>query len=158
MAKAMFAAGCFWGVEELFRQQNGVLSTQVGYAGGHTKNPTYKEVCLDTTGHAEVVAIEYDPAMITFETLVQLFFDNHNPTTKNRQGPDIGSQYRSIIFYDSKEEEKIAQKVKNKLEKEKKFRYPIVTEIIPTTTFYPAEDYHQRYLQKQGRSHCNFED
>ncbi len=155
MAKAMFAAGCFWGVEEFFRQLNGIINTRVGYAGGHTKNPTYKEVCKDTTGHAETVEIEFDPSVISYEALVQFFFDHHNPTTKNRQGPDIGSQYRSIIFYYSKEEEKSAHKIKTKLEKSKKYRHPIVTEIIPATEFYPAEDYHQRYLQKRNISHCS---
>lgn len=154
MAKATFAAGCFWGIEEIFRQLNGVTQTRVGYSGGHTKNPTYKEVCKDTTGHAEAVEVEYDPNIITYETLVMTFFDNHNPTTKNRQGPDIGSQYRSIIFYHSPEEEKIAHKIKDKLEKSKKFRHAIVTEIIPAKEFYPAEDYHQRYLQKRGAAHC----
>jgi peptide-methionine (S)-S-oxide reductase len=153
MAKATFAAGCFWGVEEVFRQLKGVTQTCVGYSGGHTKNPTYKEVCKDTTGHAEAVEIEYDPNIISYETLVITFFENHNPTTKNRQGPDIGTQYRSIIFYHSKDEEKIAHKIKTKLEKAKKFRHTIVTEIIPATVFYPAEEYHQRYLQKQHSTH-----
>lgn len=157
MAKAMFAAGCFWGVEELFRKLNGITMTKVGFAGGHTKNPTYKEVCKDTTGHAEAVEVEYDPAIISYETLVQFFFDNHNPTTKNRQGPDVGSQYRSIIFYNTKDEEKIAHKIKSKLEKSKKYRHPIVTEIIPSVQFYPAEEYHQRYLQKQGITHCHID-
>jgi len=148
--KATFAAGCFWGVEEIFRQLPGVHATCVGYAGGHTKNPTYKEVCKDTTGHAEAVEIEFDPDKISYEELVNVFFNNHNPTTKNRQGPDIGTQYRSVIFYHSPEQQKIALKVKERLEKSKKFRRAIVTEIIEAKEFYLAEEYHQRYLQRRG--------
>lgn len=155
MTKATFAAGCFWGVEELFRKQPGVISTQVGYIGGHTKNPTYKEVCTDQTGHAEAVEVEYDPTKISYERLLDLFWNNHNPTTFNRQGPDIGSQYRSVIFYYTPEQQKLAEDSKATLEKSKKFSNPIVTQILPADEFYPAEEYHQRYLAKRGKDHCS---
>lgn len=154
MAKATFAAGCFWGVEELFRQQSGVSGTRVGYIGGHTKNPTYQDVCSDQTGHAEAVEINYDPEKISYETLLNLFWENHNPTTLNRQGPDVGSQYRSAIFFHTPEQEKFALASKAELERIKKFAKPITTQILPATEFYPAEEYHQQYLAKQGRTHC----
>ncbi|MHB1947538.1 MAG: peptide-methionine (S)-S-oxide reductase MsrA [Gammaproteobacteria bacterium] len=154
MTKATFAAGCFWGVEELFRKQPGVISTRVGYIGGHTKNPTYQDVCSDETGHAEAVEIEYDPEKISYHDLLTLFWNNHNPTTLNRQGPDVGSQYRSAIFFHSDEQEKLAKESKEKLEKEKKFSQPVTTQILAAGEFYPAEDYHQKYLAKRGQSHC----
>ncbi len=152
--KATVAAGCFWGVEELFRQQPGVISTRVGYTGGHLLNPTYRDVCSDQTGHAEAVEIEYDPKIISYEKLLDLFWNNHNPTTPNRQGPDFGSQYRSAIFYHTPEQEKLASESKTNLENSKKFPRPIVTQILPAEEFYQAEDYHQQYLAKQGKSHC----
>lgn len=155
MEKATFAAGCFWGVEELFRNQHGVLSTRVGYTGGHTKNPSYEEVCSGKTNHAEAVEVIYDPAVISYTELVKLFFNNHNPTTKDHQGPDVGSQYRSVIFCHSPEQLAEAQRIKNLLEQDKYYSMPIVTEIIESCEFYPAEDYHQKYLQKRGTSHCN---
>lgn len=154
MTKATFAAGCFWGVEELFRKQPGVIATRVGYIGGHTQNPSYHDVCSDDTGHAEAVEIEYDPEKISYNDLLTLFWNNHNPTTLNRQGPDVGSQYRSAIFYHSPEQEKLAKESKEKLEKEKKFLLPITTQILPAPEFYEAEDYHQKYLAKRGRDHC----
>jgi peptide-methionine (S)-S-oxide reductase len=154
MTKATFAAGCFWGVEELFRKQPGVINTQVGYIGGHTQKPTYKDVCSDQTGHAEAVEIEYNPEEISYETLLNLFWNNHNPTTLNRQGPDIGTQYRSAIFFHTPDQEKLALASKAELENSKKFPREITTQILPASEFYPAEDYHQQYLAKQGRSHC----
>jgi peptide-methionine (S)-S-oxide reductase len=153
--KATFAAGCFWGVEELFRNTPGVLSTQVGYTGGHTQNPTYKEVCTDRTGHAEAVEIEYDPERISYEELLEIFWANHDPTTLNRQGPDIGTQYRSAIFYHSPEQKAAAIASKQALEQSGRFRRPIVTEIVPAGPFYRAEEYHQQYLAKRGLSHCH---
>lgn len=155
MEKATFAAGCFWGVEELFRTQKGVIATRVGYTGGHTKNPTYEEVCSDQTEHAEAVEIEFDPEQVSYQDLLALFFKNHNPTTRNRQGPDIGSQYRSVIFYHTEEQQQAAHDFIEQLKQTKKFTQPIVTEVVAASDFYPAEEYHQRYLQKQGKSHCN---
>lgn len=149
MEKATFAAGCFWGVEELFRKQPGVISTRVGYTGGHTKNPGYADVCSGKTNHAEAVEVSYDPSIISYAQLVELFFKNHNPTTKNQQGPDVGSQYRSAIFYHSPEQLAEAQAIKDSLQKEKYFSNTIVTEIIAISEFYPAEEYHQKYLQKR---------
>lgn len=154
MVKATFAAGCFWGVEELFRKQSGVIATRVGYIGGHMKDPTYRDVCSDETGHAEAVEIDYDPEKISYNDLLTLFWNNHNPTTLNRQGPDVGSQYRSAIFFHSPEQEKLAKESKEKLEKEKKFPRPITTQILPAPEFYEAEDYHQKYLAKRGKDHC----
>lgn len=156
--KATFAAGCFWGVEEFFRVQDGVISTRVGYTGGHTLNPSYHDVCSDTTGHAEAIEITFDPHKISYATLVELFFKNHNPTTKNRQGPDAGSQYRSTIFYHSPEQQAEVIKIKDTLENAKNYSQPIVTEIIAATEFYPAEDYHQKYLQKRGVKNCHLPD
>lgn len=150
--KATFGAGCFWHVEDLLRKTKGVKSTQVGYIGGKLANPTYEEVCTDRTGHAEAVQVEYDPNEITYDELLKVFWDNHDPTTLNRQGPDVGHQYRSAIFFYNTEQEKIAQKSKEELEKSGKFDKPIVTEIVPAPEFYKAEDYHQKYFQKHGLS------
>ena len=155
MEKATFAAGCFWGVEETFRQIPGVLETMVGYLGGHTANPTYKDVCTDETGHAEVVQVTFDPSKVSYEKLLDVFWSAHDPTTLNRQGPDIGTQYRSAIFFHSPEQERRARASKEKMEASGKFRREIVTEITPASTFYPAEEYHQKYLAKRGLSHCH---
>jgi peptide-methionine (S)-S-oxide reductase len=151
---ATFAAGCFWGVEEAFTKTKGVKSTRVGYIGGNLPNPTYEDVCTDRTGHAEALQVKYDPKEISYEELLDLFWSIHNPTTKNRQGPDIGSQYRSIIFYHTPEQERIAKKSKQELDDSNKFQNKIVTEIEPASTFYPAEDYHQKYYQKIGGGSC----
>jgi len=153
METATFGAGCFWGVEEAFRQIPGVVDTAVGYLGGHTKNPTYKDVCSDETGHAEVVQVTYDPAKVNYEQLLDVFWSSHDPTTINRQGPDIGTQYRSAIFFHSPEQERIARTSREKIQP--KLRRPIVTEITAATTFYRAEEYHQKYLAKRGMSHCH---
>ena len=155
MAKATFAAGCFWGVEATFRQIPGVTSTRVGYTGGELKNPTYKEVCTDRTGHAEAVEVEYDPAKVSYNDLLQVVWENHDPTQLNRQGPDFGTQYRSAIFYHSPEQEQEARASKQELEKSHRFSRPIVTQIVPATTFYEAEDYHQQYLEKRGLASCH---
>ena len=152
--KATFGAGCFWGVEEAFRNVKGVLSTSVGYAGGTQQNPTYQDVCTDKTGHAEVVQVEFDPTQVSYEQLLDVFWPNHNPTTKNRQGPDVGTQYRSVIFYHSTEQQAAAVALKEKLVKSGRFNRSIVTQIEPASTFWRAEEYHQRYLQKRGQSHC----
>ena len=154
MPKATFAAGCFWGVEAAFRQVKGVLSTTVGYTGGHVKNPTYEDVCSDGTGHAEAVEVEYDPSQVSYEALLQVFWENHDPTTSNRQGPDIGTQYRSAIFYHTPEQKAAAIASKEKLQASGKLKRPIVTEIVPASEFYRAEEYHQKYLEKRGLSHC----
>ena len=148
--KATFGAGCFWHVEEIFRKTNGVKSTQVGYSGGMKQNPTYEDVCTDTTGHAESVEIDYDPEIISYNDLLKIFWENHNPTTLNRQGPDVGSQYRSIIFYHTEEQKKIATEMKDQLNSivKEKFKKEIVTWIEPISNFYRAEEYHQRYLAK----------
>ena len=155
METATFGAGCFWGVEESFRQIPGVLDTAVGYLGGHTQNPSYQDVCTDETGHAEVVQVTYDPAKVSYEQLLNVFWESHDPTTLNRQGPDVGTQYRSAIFFHSPEQERIARASKEKVQASGKFRRPIVTEITPASTFYRAEDYHQKYLAKRGVSHCH---
>ncbi len=155
MDKATFAAGCFWGVEETFRQVPGVIETTVGYLGGHTANPTYKDVCTDETGHAEVVQVTFDPSKVSYEKLLDVFWSAHDPTTLNRQGPDIGTQYRSAIFFHSPEQERQARASKEKMQASGRFRRPIVTEITPASTFYPAEEYHQKYLAKRGLSHCH---
>ncbi|MDD3985271.1 MAG: peptide-methionine (S)-S-oxide reductase MsrA [Methanobacterium sp.] len=152
--KASFAAGCFWGVEAIFRSLKGVISTSVGYMGGIIDDPTYEDVCLGLTGHAETVEIIYDPFKISYKKLLETFWNKHDPTTKNRQGHDIGSQYRSIIFYYDNEQKKLAMESKKKLEESDKYKQSIVTEIIPKTTFYPAEDYHQQYLEKHGKRFC----
>jgi len=150
MEKATFAAGCFWHVEEVFSKTNGVKSTAVGYTGGYTDNPTYEDVCTDKTGHAEAIQVEFDPAEISYSDLVKVFFENHNPTTPNRQGPDIGIQYRSAIFYHNTEQEQTAKEVKEKLNPfaQQTFGSDIVTEIKSVSTFYRAEEYHQKYFQK----------
>ena len=155
MPKATFAAGCFWGVEATFRQLPGVLSTRVGYTGGQTANPTYEDVCTDLTGHAEAVEIEYDPTKISYDQLLNVFWENHDPTTPNRQGPDWGTQYRSVIFFHSPEQQAAAQASKEALDRSGRFRNKIVTQIVPATTFYPAEDYHQQYLEKRGLATCH---
>ena len=155
MEIATFGAGCFWGVEETFRQIPGVTDTAVGYLGGRTQNPTYKDVCSDETGHAEVVQVTYDPAQVGYDRLLDVFWSAHDPTTLNRQGPDVGTQYRSAIFFHSPEQERVAKASKEKMQASGKFRRPIVTEITPASTFYRAEDYHQKYLAKRGMSHCH---
>ncbi|HET7442453.1 MAG TPA: peptide-methionine (S)-S-oxide reductase MsrA [Terriglobales bacterium] len=155
MAKATFAAGCFWGVEAAFRQVPGVISTRVGYTGGQTTNPTYKDVCTDRTGHAEAVEVEYDPTKVSYEQLLKVFWENHDPTQLNRQGPDWGTQYRSAIFFHSPEEEGAAKASKEALEKSGQYGKPIVTQIVPAGTFYEAEDYHQQYLEKRGLATCH---
>ena len=155
MAIATFGAGCFWGVEAAFRQLAGVTGTAVGYLGGSLKNPTYKDVCSGDTGHAEVVQVEYDPAKVSFEDLLNVFWTNHDPTTMNRQGPDVGAQYRSAIFFHTPEQESAARASKDTLQASGKIRRPIVTEITPASEFYRAEDYHQQYLEKRGLSHCH---
>jgi len=149
--KATFAAGCFWGVEELFRKVKGVKSATVGYAGGTFKNPTYEDVCSGKTGHAESVQIEYDPSEVSYDELLMLFWSNHDPTTINRQGPDIGEQYRSAVFFHNAEQESAAKALKAKLQDNalKRFNKEIVTEIKPASQFYNAEEYHQRYLEKR---------
>lgn len=155
MQKATFAAGCFWGVEATFRQIPGVISTRVGYIGGHTENPTYKEVCTDRTGHAEAVEVEFDPSRVAYNDLLQVFWENHDPTQVNRQGPDWGTQYRTAIFYHSPEQQHQAEASKQALEKSQRYSKPIATQIVPAVTFYPAEDYHQQYLEKRGLASCH---
>ena len=153
---ATFAAGCFWGIEVEFGKIPGVLETAVGYSNGHTENPTYKEVCTDETGHAEVVQVTYDPDKVSYEKLLDAFWQMHDPTQMNRQGPDFGSQYRTAIFFHTPEQEAIAKKSRAGLEASGKFKRPVVTEISPAGTFYPAEEYHQKYLQKRGAASCHF--
>lgn len=153
--KAIFAAGCFWGVEGAFQALKGVISTRVGYTGGHFKDPTYEDVCSGKTGHAESVEVEYDPSKISYEELLEVFWDIHDPTTPNRQGPDIGSQYRSVIFYHTPEQEVAAKASKEKLERSHIYNGPIVTEIVPASRFYPAEEYHQNYNKKHGIKGCS---
>jgi peptide-methionine (S)-S-oxide reductase len=152
--KATFGAGCFWGVEATFRATRGVTNATVGYAGGTTENPTYEDVCAHDTGHAEVVQVEFDPAIVSYTQLLDVFWSNHNPTTLNRQGPDVGDQYRSVIFYHTPEQRAAAEESKTSLEKSGRFKRPIVTQIEPAPSFYRAEEYHQRYLEKRGLSHC----
>jgi peptide-methionine (S)-S-oxide reductase len=155
MAKATFAAGCFWGVEATFRQLPGVISTRVGYTGGNFANPSYQDVCTDRTGHAEAVEVEYDAGKISYEQLLRVFWENHDPTQLNRQGPDWGTQYRSAIFFHSPEQESAAKASKQALENSGRFHKPIATQIVPATTFYQAEDYHQQYLEKRGLASCH---
>jgi len=155
MEKATFGAGCFWGVEAIFRQIKGVTNTTVGYTGGFTENPTYEDVCADKTGHAEVVEVEYDPSQLSYKDLLEVFWQNHNPTTYNRQGPDIGAQYRSAIFFHNEHQKEEAQNFKALLQQSEKYRsQPIVTDILPIATFYKAEEYHQQYLEKRGMAAC----
>jgi peptide-methionine (S)-S-oxide reductase len=153
--KATFGAGCFWGVEAAFRQIKGVISTSVGYSGGSYENPSYRDVCTGTTGHAEVVEVVYDPSRVSYDDLLKVFWENHDPTTLNRQGPDWGHQYRSAIFFHSLEQEAAALASKAKLDSSGRYRRPIVTEITPASKFYVAEDYHQQYLEKRGLSTCH---
>lgn len=152
--KATFGAGCFWGVEKSFMDLKGVKSTTVGYMGGKTKNPTYQEVCTDKTGHAEVVQIEYNPDIISYKELLDVFWDIHDPTQKNRQGVDIGTQYRSVIFYHTEEQKNIAEKEKEKLEKSGRYKKKIETDIKPALEFYRAEEYHQKYFEKHSNKSC----
>ena len=154
MEKATFGAGCFWGVEAAFRQVAGVLSTSVGYMGGTLKNPTYQDVCTDRTGHAEVVEVEYDPFKVSYDELLKVFWANHDPTTLNRQGPDIGTQYRSVIFFHTPQQEAAAKAAKERLQASGKYKRPVVTEIVPAADFWRAEEYHQQYLEKRGLAHC----
>ncbi len=155
--KATFAAGCFWGVEAAFRQIPGVSATRVGYTGGSVETPTYEQVCRDNTGHAEAVEVTYDPERVRYEDLLDVFWSNHNPTTRNRQGPDVGSQYRSAVFFASPEQEQAARVSRDRLDASGRWSSPVVTEIVPATEFYEAEDYHQQYLEKRGRSSCTVE-
>ena len=150
---ATFGAGCFWGVESTFRKVPGVIETQVGYAGGGTERPTYEQVCTDRTGHAEVVQVVYDPTKVNYQKLLEVFFENHDPTTLNRQGPDVGSQYRSAIFFYSPEQQKLAEAEKRKRDASGEYVGPIVTEIQPAPPFWAAEDYHQQYFEKRGHNY-----
>ncbi len=155
LEKATFGAGCFWGVEAAYRKIKGVISTVVGYMGGNLKNPSYEDVCTDKTGHVEVVQIEFDPLVVSYENLLEVFWNIHDPTQLNKQGPDIGTQYKSVIFYHDEKQKKKAEVSKNKQEKLKKYSKPIVTEILKAKTFYKAEEYHQQYLEKRGASNCH---
>ncbi len=152
---ATFAAGCFWGVEATFRQIPGVLSTRVGYTGGQLEQPTYEAVCTDRTGHAEAVEVTYDPSRVAYDALLSVFWENHDPTTLNRQGPDVGTQYRSAIFYHSPAQREAAEASKTALAQSGRFPRPIVTQILPAVPFWPAEDYHQQYLEKRGLASCH---
>ena len=155
MKKAMFGAGCFWGVEAAFRQVEGVHDVAVGYSGGSYPNPTYRDVCSGQTGHAEVVEVDYDPAVVSFERLLDVLWQIHDPTTLNRQGPDVGTQYRSAIFVHDADQEAVAKASKEAAQATGRFRKPIVTEITPASTFYRAEEYHQRYFEKHGAVGCS---
>ena len=155
MEKATFAAGCFWGIEEAFRRIKGVKDAIAGYCGGHFKNPTYHDVCTGATSHAEAVEVTYDSKEVSYETLLDTFWSIHNPTTLNRQGPDVGSQYRSVIFYHTPEQQTLALQSKEALDESGKFPRKIVTEIMPAQTFWKAEEYHQQYLRKQGLDNCH---
>ena len=155
MAKATFGAGCFWGVEACFAQVPGVTATAVGYEGGKLDNPSYRDVRTDATGHAEVVEVDYDPAKVSYEQLLDLFFELHDPTQLNRQGPDWGTQYRSVVFYHSPEQEAAAKETIARLTEEKRFRKPIMTQVVPAQTFWRAEEYHQKYLEKRGAVSCH---
>jgi peptide-methionine (S)-S-oxide reductase len=152
---ATFGAGCFWGVEAAFRKIPGVVDAAVGYSGGKTENPTYRDVCGDDTGHAEVVQVTFDPEKVSYQQLLDAFFKMHDPTQVNRQGPDFGTQYRTAIFFHSPEQQAIAKKTKETLQASGRFRAPISTEITPATTFWRAEEYHQRYLEKRGAASCH---
>ena len=153
--QATFAAGCFWGVQAAFDRLKGVAKTEVGYTGGHLEKPSYDDVCTDGTGHAEAVLVEYDPKIISYDTLLDTFWSVHDPTQMNRQGPDMGSQYRSAIFYHTDEQKKAALKSKEILEKSKKLSKPIATLIVPAEKFWSAEEYHQHYLKKRGSMMCH---
>jgi peptide-methionine (S)-S-oxide reductase len=155
MSHATFGAGCFWGVEAAFRQIRGVRDAAVGYSGGHLPNPSYEDVCTDRTGHAEVVRVEYDPAVVSYEQLLETFWMSHDPTQLNRQGPDVGTQYRSVIFYHNDEQEQEAEASKARFESLGRYRRPIVTQIVPEQPFYRAEEYHQQYLKKHGAESCS---
>jgi peptide-methionine (S)-S-oxide reductase len=155
MEKATFGMGCFWGVEATFRAVKGVTDAAVGYEGGDFPNPTYRDVCTDATGHAEVVEVQFDPAQVSYDELLDVFWQNHDPTTLNRQGPDWGTQYRSVIFYHTPEQEAAARASKQKMQDSGRFRRPIVTQIVPAAQFYRAEEYHQRYLEKRGLANCH---
>ena len=152
--KATFGAGCFWGVEARFRELEGIVDAAVGYMGGHTDQPTYKEVCSKTTGHAEVVEVDFDDAAVSYEELLGLFFASHNPTTHNRQGPDVGSQYRSAIFVRGDEQEKAAREAIERVEQSGRWNQPVVTEVAAAGTFWRAEEYHQQYLAKNPNGYC----
>lgn len=153
MEQATFGAGCFWGIEMIYRQTPGVIETAVGYSGGNTENPTYREVCSSRTGHAEVVNVIFDPERVTYSELLKIFWENHNPTTLNRQGPDVGPQYRSVIFYHSESQRKDAEA--SLAQRQTELTNPIVTELTCASTFYRAEEYHQQYLEKRGLTHCH---
>ncbi len=154
MEKATFAAGCFWGVEATFRGVKGVVSTQVGYTGGRTKDPDYHAVCTNLTGHAEAVEVTFDPAMVSYDDLLKVFWGLHDPTQVNKQGPDVGSQYRSVIFFHNPEQEEKARASKQMLDKSGRYKKPVATEIVAASTFYRAEEYHQQYIEKRGGSSC----
>ncbi len=153
--KATFGAGCFWGVETAFRQVKGVTDAAVGYLGGRMPNPSYRDVCTGRTGHAEVVEVEYDPTQVAYEELLNVFWDNHDPTQLDRQGPDTGTQYRSAIFYHTEEQRRAAEESKRQREQSGRYKRPIVTEITPASMFYRAEEYHQQYLAKRGLASCH---
>lgn len=155
MEKATFGAGCFWGVELRFQQVPGVIETAAGYEGGKLNQPSYRDVCTDATGHAEVVEIDYEPAKVSYQQLLDLFFELHDPTQLNRQGPDWGTQYRSVIFFHSPEQESAAKETIARLTAEKKYSKPIVTQVLPAQTFWRAEEYHQKYLEKRGAASCH---
>lgn len=155
MQKATFAMGCFWGVQFLFKKVLGVTKTTVGYTGGHVEDPTYEKVCAGTTGHAEAIEIEFDPSLVTYQALLDTFFEHHDPTTPNRSGPDVGEQYRSAIFHHDEEQKKLAEETKDRLERNHRYKNPIVTEIFPAGAFYPAEEYHQDYAEKNPSYVCH---
>jgi peptide-methionine (S)-S-oxide reductase len=155
MKKATFGAGCFWGVEATFRRIPGVIDAAVGYEGGQTVNPTYKDVCTDQTGHAEVVEVQYDPSQVSYGQLLDVFWSSHDPTQVNRQGPDFGTQYRTVIFYHDDEQKAEAEASKQRLEESGRFHRPFATQIVPAGPFYRAEEYHQRYLEKRGLENCH---
>ena len=152
--KATFGAGCFWGVEEEFRKVPGVVDAAVGYAGGALDNPTYRDVCTDRTGHAEVVEVDFDPSVVSYDRLLDVFWNAHDPTQVNRQGPDVGTQYRSVVFFHSPEQEAAARASRDRLDKSGRFRRPVATHIEPAPRFWRAEDYHQQYLAKHPDGHC----
>ncbi len=153
--KATFAAGCFWGVEAAFRRMKGVVSTRVGYTGGQMKNPTYRDVCTDMTGHAEAVEVMYDPVLLSYEQLLAEFFRIHDPTTPDRQGPDFGSQYRSAVFYHDDAQRAAVESAIMQLEKSGRYRQPVVTQVVPAREFYEAEEYHQQYIEKNKGARCH---